>query len=82
MTAAVTVSVGSLSYLTLSPDRAGESARRVAATASCRSVDAAIVAYITVNGKPPVSIKDLIPYVKGDITAYRIVQGVATGPGC
>ena len=27
-------------------------------------------------------IADLKPYVDGDISAYRLVGGVASGPGC
>jgi hypothetical protein len=27
-------------------------------------------------------VSDVQPYVRGDISAYRIVRGKATGPGC
>jgi hypothetical protein len=57
-------------------------ARVVAEQASCRTVDAAIVAYLALNDEPPASIADLSGYVKGDITAYSIAGGMATGPGC
>jgi len=54
----------------------------VAAAASCDTVDTAIVAYLARTDQVPTSIGDLAGYVKGDITAYRIVNGVAAGPGC
>ncbi|MGX6607518.1 hypothetical protein ACWKSP_36150 [Micromonosporaceae bacterium Da 78-11] len=57
-------------------------ARVVAAQASCHTVDTAIVAYVSIHDRAPRSIADLAGYVKGDITAYRIVDGLATGPGC
>jgi hypothetical protein len=82
MAAAVTVSVAGVSYSAVKPERLENQARTVAAQASCRTVDSAIVAYIAVHDRQPVSIADLTGYVKGDISAYRIVQGTAAGPGC
>jgi hypothetical protein len=82
MAAAVTASVSGVSYAALAPDKLEESARVVAAQASCHTVDTAIVAYTGVNDRPPASITDLAGYVKGDISAYRIVNGQAAGPGC
>jgi hypothetical protein len=82
MAAAVTVSVAGMSYVALKPDELEATARVVADQASCRTVDAAIVAYAGQNGEAPTSIADLAGYVKGDITAYSIAAGVATGPGC
>lgn len=82
MAAAVTLSVAGVSYSALDPDRLESEARVVAAAASCHTVDTAIVAYVGVNDRAPKSITDLAGYVKGDITAYRIVHGVAAGPGC
>jgi hypothetical protein len=82
MASAVTFSVAGLSYSALDPDELESQARVVAAAASCRTVDSAIVAYIAVNDRAPESITDLAGYVKGDITGYRIVGGTAAGPGC
>lgn len=82
MAASVTLSVAGASYSALNPDRLESQARVVAAAASCRTVDSAIVAYVSVNDRAPVSITDLAGYVKGDISSYRIVGGVAAGPGC
>ena len=82
MAAAVTVSVAGVSYAALNPDRLESQARVVAAQASCRTVDSAIVAYVGVNGTAPTSVAELAGYVKGDISAYRIVDGAAAGPGC
>jgi len=82
MAAAVTVSVAGVSYSALSPERLATRARTVAAQASCRTVDSAIVAYVAVHDRQPASIADLTGYVKGDISAYRIEDGTAAGPGC
>jgi hypothetical protein len=54
----------------------------VAAQADCRAVDEAIVAYVSINNRDPRSVTDLRTLVKGDISAYRIVGGMAAGPGC
>jgi hypothetical protein len=80
--AAVTVSVAGGSYLALKPDELEDQATVVADEATCRTVDSAIVAYVGTTGAEPASIADLARYVKGDITAYRIVDGQAAGPGC
>ena len=82
MAAAVTVSVAGVSYAALNPDRLEDRARRVAAQATCRTVDSAIAAYVSIHGDPPASIADLRGFAKGDITAYRIADGMAVGPGC
>jgi hypothetical protein len=82
MAAAVTVSVAGVSYAALKPDELEANARVVADQASCRTVDSAIVAYVGQNGAAPASITDLAGYVKGDITGYTVVAGVAAGPGC
>jgi hypothetical protein len=66
----------------LNPDRTEENARQVANRASCRTVDSAIVAYVALYDEGPKRIADLADFVDGDITAYRIVDGVAAGPGC
>ena len=82
MAAAVTVSVGGLSYIAFNPTVLTERAESVADQATCRTVDQAIVAYTALNATPPTSVSDLRPYVRGDISDYRIVTGVAAGPGC
>ena len=82
MAAAITVSVGGLSYVALNPAALTERAESVADRATCRTVDQAIVAYVALNGTQPRSVRDLESYVKGDIADYRIVGGVAAGPGC
>jgi hypothetical protein len=82
MAAAVTASVAGVSYAAFDPKEAEEHARQVAGQATCRAVDAAIVAYVTVHDEAPASTADLAEYLDGDITAYRIVDGVAAGPGC
>jgi hypothetical protein len=82
MAAAITVSVAGLSYVALNPTVLTERAETVADQATCRAVDQAIVAYASVNDTKARSIGDLKPYVKGDISKYRIVRGLAAGPGC
>jgi len=82
MSAAVTVSVAGISYAAMNPDRAEEHAREVASQATCRTVDSAIVAYVSMHDEDPKKIADLADLVNGDITAYRIVDGMAAGPGC
>jgi hypothetical protein len=66
----------------MNPDRAEKHAREVASQATCRTVDTAIVAYVAVHDEAPKRIADLTDFVDGDITAYRIVDGLAAGPGC
>jgi len=82
MAAAVTVSVAGVSYAAFNPAQAEQHAREVAGQATCRAVDSAIAAYVALNDEPPATVGDLAGYLKGDITAYRIVGGVAAGPGC
>ena len=82
LAAAITVSVASVSYAAFNPRDVAGTAKKVADKASCRTVDEAIIGYLAVNGRAPRSIADLGPYVKGDISAYRIVGGAAAGPGC
>jgi len=78
----VTVSVAGISYAACSPDEVKARTQAVADQASCQAVDAAIVGYLSVHDQAPTSIADLAGYVKGDISAYRVVDGVAAGPGC
>jgi len=82
LAAALTVSVAGLSYAAFAPKELTGTAQTVADKATCRAVDTAIVGYLTLHDHEPRSIADLKPYVKGDISRYRIVGGMAAGPGC
>lgn len=82
MAAAITVSVAGVSYAAFNVDGLSGSTRTVADQASCHSVEGAVVAFVAQHNAPPTTIKQLGPYLKGDISAYRIVAGRATGPGC
>jgi hypothetical protein len=82
MAATVTLGIAGVCYTALDSEAIEEAARDAAAQATCRTVDSAIVAYAAVHGDPPASVTELTDYVKGDITAYRIVDGQAAGPGC
>ena len=82
VTAVITVSTVGISYAALGPAEIVQHSRAVADEASCRTVDSAIVAYVANEDRPPRSIAELAGYVKGDISAYRIVDGLAAGPGC
>ena len=82
MAAAITASVGGVSYVALNPAKLQSRAQAVADQATCRTVDTAIVGYLMNNGTAPTSIRQLTGYVRGDISKYRITDGVAAGPGC
>ena len=82
LAAAFTVSISGLSYAALNSKALEKSTREVAAQATCRTVNSAIVAYTGEHDSAPASTRELVPYVDGDITAYRIVRGKAAGPGC
>ncbi|MEV4351280.1 hypothetical protein AB0J83_43040 [Actinoplanes sp. NPDC049596] len=71
-----------MSYSALDRDAIERNTQAVADQATCRTVDSAIVAYVSLNGAEPTSIASLAPFAKGDISAYRIVEGQAAGPGC
>jgi hypothetical protein len=45
-------------------------------------VDTAIAGFLAQTGTVPTTIAQLKPYVRGDISGYRIVGGLAAGPGC
>ncbi|HEY0535997.1 MAG TPA: hypothetical protein VGD29_30805 [Actinoplanes sp.] len=79
---AVTASIAGVSYAAFKPKDVEHRARVVAAQADCRAVNEAIVAYVSINDRDPKSIADLRGLVQGDISAYRIVEGLAAGPGC
>ena len=80
--AAVTVSIAGLSYAAFNSDSLTRRADAVATAADCRAVDAAIVAYVAEHASAPAGVEQLRPYVRGDVSAYRIVHGRAAGPGC
>ncbi|GGQ59407.1 hypothetical protein GCM10010166_31070 [Couchioplanes caeruleus subsp. azureus] len=82
MAAAITVSIAGVSYATLNTRSVTSAATEVAAQASCQAVDEAIVAYEARHHAAPTRIAQLKPFVKGDVSAYRITGGRAAGPGC
>ena len=82
MAAAITVSVAGMSYAAFNSEVLTGMAHTVAAGVDCHTVDAAIVGYLADENVVPHTIADLKPYVRGDISAYRIVDGLAAGPGC
>ncbi len=57
-------------------------ATSVSERAGCRTVETAIAAYAAEHDAPPVRIADVRPYLRGEVSGYRVVGGVATGPGC
>ncbi|WP_229073200.1 hypothetical protein [Actinoplanes sp. DH11] len=82
MTMALTVGISGVSYVAYNPEKLKGDAQTVADRATCRTVDTAIVGYVSVNGEAPTSIEQLYGWVRGDISAYRIKEGLAAGPGC
>ncbi len=82
MAAVITVSAAGVSYVAINPEALTARAEAVADQAGCRAVEQAILAYVTTHDEPPRSITALRPYVRGDISAYRVVRGAAAGPGC
>jgi hypothetical protein len=82
MAAAITLSIAGVSYAAYNTGALTKPAEQVAAKVTCRGVDDAIVAYLVDHDAAPRRIADLQPYVRGDISAYRIERGLAAGPGC
>ena len=80
--AAITVSAAGVSYVAINPEALTARAETVADQAGCRAVEQAIAAYAATHDRAPRSIADLRPYVRGDISAYRLADGRAAGPGC
>ena len=76
------MSIAGVSYAALKPKDVEDRARVVAARADCRAVNEAIVAYVALNDRDPRTVDDVKDLVQGDISAYRIVKGMAAGPGC
>ena len=58
------------------------SATAVAERVDCRMVESAIVAYGADHDAPPAQIADIQPYLRGDISGYRLTAGTPVGPGC
>lgn len=82
MAVALTVGVYGASYVAFNPEKLKGDVQTVADRATCRTVDTAIVGYVSVNGEAPTSITQLRDWVRGDISAYTIRDGLAAGPGC
>lgn len=82
MVSVITASIGGASYFALNPRQLESRAQAVADQASCRTVDTAIVGFLMNNGVQPTDVAQLTGYVRGDISKYRVVNGIAEGPGC
>ena len=82
MAAAITVSVSGVSYAVLDPKELKADTQKVADQATCRTVDTAIVGYLSIHDVEPTSVAQLSGFVRGDISRYSIVDGIAAGPGC
>jgi hypothetical protein len=78
----ITLSVAGASYAALNTGVLTGRAEIVADQAGCRAVNQAILGYVAEHDSAPKRIDDLKQYVDGDISAYRLVRGVASGPGC
>ena len=82
MAAVVTLSVTGTAYAAFNTDALKRRAEVVANAANCRAVETAIVGYLADHGVAPTSIGQVTPYVRGDVSAYRLVDGHAVGPNC
>ena len=82
MAAAITLSVAGLSYAAFNADNLIRVTVKVADQVSCRTVEDAIVAYAAEHVTEPTRMAQVRPYIRGDVSAYRIVRGRAAGPGC
>lgn len=80
--AVVTVGIAGASYAAFNSDVLVRRTEIVADAADCRTVDSAIAAYAAAHGVTPTTIDQIKPYVRGDLSKYRIVTGKAAGPGC
>jgi hypothetical protein len=80
--AAITMSVVGVSYAALQNGAMTGRAQAVADAATCRALDQAVLAYASDHETAPVRIADVRPYVRGDVSRYRLVGGRAVGPGC
>ena len=82
MAATITVSIAGLSYAAFHSDVLTGRAQSVADAATCRALDQAVLAYLAEHERMPDAVADIRPYVRGDLTGYRLVRGRLTGPGC
>jgi hypothetical protein len=78
----VVVGTGAAAAAALNMPELTGRAEKTAARASCHTVENAFAAYTTDNGTPPRKIADIRPYVKGDVSDYRVTKTGVTGPGC
>jgi hypothetical protein len=79
---AVTVGIAGVSYAAFNSDTLVRRTEVVAESADCRAVDTAIVQYVARHGVAPTGIDQIKQDIRGDVSAYRIVNGQAAGPGC
>lgn len=82
MVAVVTLGVTGSAIFVMSPARVSQRVEVTADQASCRAVELGVLAYVEQRGVPPLVPADIQPYVRGDITAYRLHGGTVMGPGC
>jgi hypothetical protein len=80
--AAVTLGTVATAAISVNSPALTRQAESTAAVANCRAVDTAILAFYAERQVQPTGLQDIKPYVRGDITEYRIVAGTAVGPGC
>lgn len=80
--AAITLSVAGAAFVAVNPAALTHRAEVTAVKASCRAVEQAVLAYTDQRSTPPRMIADVRPYVRGDISDYRLVGGLVVGPGC
>ena len=80
--AIMTIGTAGVTYAAFRPGGITERVRAVSDQATCHTLDNAAAAYLALNDEPPAGIDDLKAYVSGDLTRYRIVDGLPAGPGC
>jgi hypothetical protein len=81
-TAAVTLGIAAAAPVVMDLAGLQGKAETTAATATCRSIDNAISAYVAEHNEVPTLLLQVESYVRGDTSAYRIELGHAIGPGC
>lgn len=79
---AITLSAAGVAFAVMDPAALTHRAEVTAVKASCRAVEQAVLAYADQRATPPTVIADVRPYVHGDISDYRLVDGLVVGPGC
>ncbi|WP_412734941.1 hypothetical protein [Krasilnikovia sp. MM14-A1259] len=80
--AVITAGVAGASYSAVDVQGQTRAAEAVAQRADCRAVDEAILAFYAEQGRVPQQVRDIASYIRGDVSAYRISDGRAVGPGC